>query len=207
MADKPQEQQQQQAEQMEPQLIVHTQYVKDISFESPKAPQSLMDAATKDRPEVEISINVGANPQEADRQFEVLLSVNATAKRENDTLFIAELSYAAVISVGAQVDEKIIHPIVMIEGPRMIFPFVRQLLADITQAGGFTPINLQPIDFARIYQAGLQQQQQRQAEGNGGASAIADDTIDTSKITEAANGKAKAAKKAAKGGKKAAKKK
>ena len=71
-------------------------------------------------------------------------------------MFLAELSYAAVISVGEGVDENTIHPIVMIEGPRLIFPFARAILAQTTQAGGFMPLNIQPIDFVRIYQQGME---------------------------------------------------
>lgn len=142
------------AEQTQPQIVIHTQYVKDFSFENPNAPDALIN--TDGQPEIEINVNVTANPQGKDRMFEVVLSISATAKRNDEHLFIAELAYAAVISISDGVEEKVIHPLVMIEGPRMIFPFARQILSSITQAGGFMPLNIQPIDFVRIYQAGME---------------------------------------------------
>ena len=72
-------------------------------------------------------------------------------------MFLAELEYAAIISIGDTVDEQSLHPIVMIEGPRLIFPFARAILAQITQAGGFMPLNIQPIDFVQVYQNGMEQ--------------------------------------------------
>ena len=149
------------ADQNQPQIVIHTQYIKDFSFENPNAPQALISA--EGQPEIEINVNVSANPQEQERFFEVVLSITANAKREDNQLFIAELSYAAVISIDQAVEDRHIHPLVMIEGPRMVFPFARHILSSITQAGGFMPLNIQPIDFVRIYQAGMESRNANQA--------------------------------------------
>lgn len=150
------EDQKQEAGQDQPQqnLVIHTQYIKDFSFENPNSPQVLVEQ--EGQPEIEINVNVTANPQQQDRLFEVVLHIRASAKRNDKDMFLAELSYAAVLSVGEGIEEQAIHPVVMIEGPRLIFPFARAILAQTTQAGGFMPLNIQPIDFVRIYQQGME---------------------------------------------------
>lgn len=136
------------------QIIIHTQYIKDFSFENPNTPGSLTrnDVA----PSIEINVNVTAEPQQQNRTFEVVLTLRATAKREEEHVFLAELAYGAVVSVSDDVEENIIHPLVMIEGPRLVFPFARQMLSDITQAGGYMALNIQPIDFVQLYQSGME---------------------------------------------------
>ena len=144
------------AEQTQQQIIIHTQYIKDFSFENPNAPGSL--ARNDKAPEIEIGVNVNAQPQQQQRVFEVVLTITATAKREDQHVFLAELAYGAVVSVSEDVEENIIHPLVMIEGPRLIFPFARQMISDMTQSGGYMPLNIQPIDFVRLYQSSMENQ-------------------------------------------------
>lgn len=144
------------AEQTQQQIIIHTQYIKDFSFENPNAPGSL--ARNDKAPEIEIGVNVNAQPQQQQRVFEVVLTITATAKREDQHVFLAELAYGAVVSVSEDVEENIIHPLVMIEGPRLIFPFARQMISDMTQSGGYMPLNIQPIDFVRLYQSSMDNQ-------------------------------------------------
>ena len=103
-------------------------------------------------------MNVNAQPQQQQRVFEVVLTITATAKREDQHVFLAELAYGAVVSVSEDVEENIIHPLVMIEGPRLIFPFARQMISDMTQSGGYMPLNIQPIDFVRLYQSSMENQ-------------------------------------------------
>ncbi len=154
MTKKKDAKEQTETQEQQPQLVIHTQYIKDFSFENPNSPKVLIE---KDgQPDIEINVNVSANPQPQERLFEVVLHIRASAKRNESTMFIAELSYAAIIQVGDSVDEKTLHPIVMIEGPRLIFPFARAILAEVTQAGGFMPLNIQPIDFVRVYQNGME---------------------------------------------------
>ena len=90
--------------------------------------------------------------------FEVVLTINAAAKRDDQHVFLAELAYGAVVSVSEDVEENIIHPLVMIEGPRLIFPFARQMISEMTQSGGYMPLNIQPIDFVRLYQSSMENQ-------------------------------------------------
>lgn len=143
------------------QIVIHTQYIKDLSFENPNSPQILMD--NEGQPEIEINVNVTANPQGENRLFEVVLSIRASAKKNDKDMFIAELAYAAMMSISDTVEESSLHPIVLIEGPRLIFPFARAILSEVTQSGGFMPLNIQPIDFVRVYQSGIQNQTQGSA--------------------------------------------
>lgn len=142
------------------QLVMHAQYVKDMSFENPNAAQTL--AKQSSPPNVEVGVNVTAEQLNAE-QYEVSLILTANAKSEDQQLFIVELSYAGVVSVqGARPDE--INPMVMIEGPRLLFPFARAQIANITREGGYLPLNIQPIDFVAVYRANLQAQQQKAQE-------------------------------------------
>jgi len=143
-------------ENQQQQLIIHTQYIKDLSFENPNSPAIYLP--NDKQPEIQININVTANPQEQERFFEVVLTITAQATRDETGMFVAELSYAGIVSVAENVDPKVIHPLVMIEGPRLLFPFARQIMSEVTQSGGFMPLNIQPIDFVRIYQSGMDSQ-------------------------------------------------
>jgi preprotein translocase subunit SecB len=80
------------------------------------------------------------------------------------TMFLAELSFGGEVSIAPDIEERAIHPVVMIEGPRFLFPFARALMSNITRDGGFMPLNIQPIDFIRLYQMRMQQQQEAQQE-------------------------------------------
>ena len=142
-----------QAEQR-PSVVIQTQYVKDLSFENPNAPQSLM--VSDAQPQFNLSLNVNANTLNEDRHYEVILNIRATAKRQDKDMFIAELSYAALVSVDKGVKEDMVQPLLLIEIPRMLFPFARQILSETTQAGGFMPLNIQPVDFRQYYRANQQ---------------------------------------------------
>jgi preprotein translocase subunit SecB len=135
-------------------VLINAQYVKDLSFENPHAPQVLMEQ--KGSPDVEININVNANKLD-DELFEIDLRIQATAKQEEDVAFIVDLNYGAVITLK-DVPEDNQQSIIMIEGPRLIFPFARQVIADATQSGGFPPLLVNPVDFADLYRQSLQQQ-------------------------------------------------
>lgn len=131
-------------------IHVHAQYIKDLSFESPGAPQSLERTATP--PQTDIQITMDANPINAEsREFEVVLSVKAETKRDGEVWFLAELDYGLVVTLD-DIPEQHHHPVLMIEAPRIAFPFVRQILADLTLQGGFPPLYLAPVDFGALYQ-------------------------------------------------------
>ena len=144
------------------QIVVHAQYIKDLSFENPNAPDILINPPSQ--PDVEIGVNVGARGLNSE-QYEVLLSLSARAKAEDKSLFLAELTYAAIVSApGTDRDE--LNPLIMIEAPRLMFPFARAIISDMTRDGGFMPLSIQPIDFVAVYQNNLERQQAGGA-GNG----------------------------------------
>ena len=136
------------------QLVVHTQYIKDLSFENPNAPQVLIEGGNQ--PDVEITVNVGAQLI-GDNRYEVSLNLAAKATAGDTALFLVDLTFAGLMSPeGANPEE--INPLIMIEGPRLLFPFARAIISDATRDGGFMPLNIQPIDFVAVYQHNLAQQ-------------------------------------------------
>ncbi|MBN9242551.1 MAG: protein-export chaperone SecB [Mesorhizobium sp.] len=139
----------------QPTLNVLAQYVKDLSFESPGAPNSLRG---RDKaPGIAINVNVNANPL-SDQQFDVLLTLNAKASFDKDVLFNVELVYGGVFNIAGFPQEHML-PLLFIECPRLLFPFARQIIADATRNGGFPPLMLDPIDFAQMFQQKLAEDQ------------------------------------------------
>jgi preprotein translocase subunit SecB len=131
----------------EPQpLIINAQYVKDLSFENPRAPQSLIQPSTQ--PQVDINVDVNARNL-APEVFEVTLTINASARVNNDPVFLVELVYGAVVTVR-NASEAILPALILVETPRIIFPFARAVIADATRDGGFPPLMINPIDFAEL---------------------------------------------------------
>ncbi len=130
------------------QISINAQYVKDLSFESPKSPASLTNKA--ERPNIDIGIDVLANKVGEDI-YEVSLVLNAKAKKEEDVIFLAELTYAGVFTVR-NIDTAQLEPALLVFCPTMLFPFARRVMADITRDGGFPPLMLDPIDFNHLYQ-------------------------------------------------------
>jgi preprotein translocase subunit SecB len=129
-----------------PQLIVNAQYIKDLSFENPRAPQSLIQQTAQ--PEVEINVDVKArnlNPE----VFEVILTINATARAQGEAVFLVELSYGAVVTIVNAAAE-MLPMLVLVEAPRIVFPFARAIIANATRDGGFPPLMINPIDFAEL---------------------------------------------------------
>jgi preprotein translocase subunit SecB len=140
-----------------PQMKILGQYLKDLSFENPNAPQSLNTQASQ--PEISISVNVNARTI-SPTDFEVELHLDAKASHNDKVVFAAELLYAGVFRLE-NIPQEALHPVVLIECPRMLFPFARQVLADATRNGGFPPLMLDPIDFAAMYQKRLAQGQSK----------------------------------------------
>jgi len=138
-----------------PPLSVNVQYVKDLSFENPRAPQSFGELGTP--PEINVDINVEVQPLQQ-RVVEVVLNIRVRAAREEAVFFMVELSYAGICVVG-NVPDQHVQPLVTIEGPRLLFPFARQIIADSVRNGGFPPLLINPIDFGRLYQQNAAQQQ------------------------------------------------
>jgi len=134
-----------------PSLNIVGQYVRDLSFENPDAPASIMGAAAA--PVFNVGINVTVKKQ-SDDVYAVELTLNAKAEREKKLLFNVELIYGGLFKI-LNVPENQMAPALMIECPRLIFPFARQVLSNITQAGGFPPLLMEPVDFATIYRQNL----------------------------------------------------
>jgi len=137
-----------------PQLNVLAQYTKDLSFENPNAPASLAPQASA--PQINIQINVGAN-NVAQNEFEVTLSVEGKAENGGKTIFSFELAYAGVFRIQ-NVPQENLHPLIMIECPRLLFPFAREIIASAVRDGGFPPLMLDPVDFVGLYQQNMQRQ-------------------------------------------------
>lgn len=140
----------------QPTLNVLTQYIKDFSFESPGAPQSLRNRRDQ-APNININVNVNSNPLGAN-EYDVLLTLTAKAEADKAVLFNAELVYGGVFHVEGFPQEHIL-PLLFIECPRLLFPFARQIIAEATRNGGFPPLMIDPIDFARMFQQRMQEQQ------------------------------------------------
>lgn len=133
-------------------VTIHAQYVRDLSFENPNAPEALRTGLAN--PEMNVSINLTANPLEGtdiQNLYEVSLIISATAKREDQTLFIAEVVYGITVSISDIVPENQHHPVLFIEIPRLAFPFARQILITAVTQGGYPPLPLQPVDFQALY--------------------------------------------------------
>lgn len=146
-------------------VTVHAQYVRDISFENPHAPDSLR--ANKQAPEMNIQISMDVRKlesEDSDRLYEVVLNISAEAKRDNnETLFIAEVLYGTTVEVGESVPEDKHHPLLLIEIPKLSFPYVRQILSDLTISGGYPPLLLTPVDFHALYMQKFAQDAEKKA--------------------------------------------
>ena len=143
-------------------LMINAQYLRDMSFENPNAPASLANAGKQ--PDINVDVNV-ATRQLAERSHEVVLKVSATAKMEDKTMFIAELEYGAVATLGTDIQDQGVQIALMVEVPRIIFPYARKILADATQDGGFPPLLLNPIDFRALLA-------QKQAQASNGSESV-----------------------------------
>ena len=131
------------------QPVIHVlgQYIKDLSFENPGAPRSLRPSDKT--PKLDVNVNVNARPQ-SQSEFEIELKLEAKAVRGQETLFIAEVNYAGLFQIR-NVPQEHTHALLLIECPRLLFPFARQIIADATRQGGFPPLMLAPVDFAALY--------------------------------------------------------
>lgn len=131
-----------------PSLSILAQYIKDLSFENPGAPRSLTQRNKS--PAININVNVNANPL-SETDYDVVLTLNATAREDDTVVFNAELVYGGIFRLAGFQKEHML-PVLFIECPRMLFPFARQIVADATRNGGFPPLMIDPIDFAQMFQ-------------------------------------------------------
>ena len=136
------------------QLIVNAQYIKDLSFENPRAPHSLRQQ--QGQPSVDINVDVKAQNLGSEN-FEVVLTINASANVPDGALFLVELAYGAIITVR-NVPQELMSAVVLVETPRLMFPFARNIIADTTRDGGFPPLMINPIDFGELLRRNMAQQ-------------------------------------------------
>jgi preprotein translocase subunit SecB len=130
---------------------VLAQYVRDMSFENILAQKGVQGDTT---PEIQVQVNLDARKRGAENQYEVITKLNITSKtkEKGDPLFILELDYAGIFHIEGIPDEQL-HPYLLIECPRITFPFVRRIVSDLSRDGGFPPLNLETIDFLALYRS------------------------------------------------------
>lgn len=133
-------------------LTINAQYTKDLSFEVPGAPM-VFAAMQNAQPDININIEVNARPIQ-DQMYEVEIAANASCDIDGDTGFILEFIYAGLFTVN--VPEEHLQAILLIECPRLLFPFARNIIADVTRDGGFPPVMLGQVDFVGMYQRQLE---------------------------------------------------
>lgn len=143
-----------------PQLNVLTQYIKDFSFENPNAPTSLQP--TQQQPQINIQVNVNAR-QLNGPDYEVELKLEARAETDGSILFAFDLTYSGVFRIQ-NIPQENIHPVMMIECPRLLFPFAREIVASTVRNGGFPPLYIDPIDFVALYRAKMAEMAGAQAD-------------------------------------------
>lgn len=141
-------------------IVIHAQYLKDLSFENPRSPQSLR----KGQPAPQMDLNIGMDARrledpDIEYLYEVILTLNVTAMREDGPVYIAELVYGAAVSLN-DIEESRHHMLLLTEVPRLIFPFARQVLGHITQSGGYPALLLTPMDFQAMYMQELRRRQE-----------------------------------------------
>jgi len=138
-----------------PRLSIAAQYIKDQSFENPGAPGSLTKSAKP--PSINVAIDVQVR-RGAEPNYEVELKISVSAKQEESTVFLAELLYGGVFQL-INIPAESLQPVLLIECPRLLFPFARRIIADMTRDGGYPPLMLDNIDFATLYRQRMMQLQ------------------------------------------------
>ncbi len=133
---------------MQPTLVINSQYIKDLSFEMPHAPEIFAKMQTQ--PKINVDVRV-SNNKFAEDSYTVDLNLVLNGDIENEKLFVLELTYSAAVVIKAEPEQ--IEPILHIEVSRMIFPFARNIITQVMMEGGLPPLMLTPIDFAAVYEA------------------------------------------------------
>ena len=144
----------------QPGMKILAQYIRDMSFENILSQKG---ASGEVAPDVQIQVNIDAKKRSVENQFEIVikLKVNSVNKGTTENLFLLEIEYAGLFLVTGVPDEQL-HPFLLIECPRMLFPFLRRIVSDVTRDGGFPPLNLETIDFLQLYRQELERRQAEQ---------------------------------------------
>lgn len=130
-----------------PAVFLRAQYIKDLSFESPRAPASIF--SLKEAPNMEVAINLAAQRLD-ERVFELSIHISARAIAEKTTVFLCDVVYAGVLEMQA-IAEEALESTLFVQGAQLLYPFARRVVADITRDGGFPPLQLEPMDFVSMY--------------------------------------------------------
>ena len=138
-------------------LVINGQYTKDLSFEAPNTPE-VFNLLQSEMPNIQVDIDVQGNAKDQN-VFEVVLKVRAEAKVKEELAYICELSYAGIFTINVPTEN--IGPVLLIDCPLILFPFLRRIVADVTSDGGFAPLMLTPVDFASLYQQRILQNQDK----------------------------------------------
>ncbi len=138
-------------------MRILAQYMRDLSFENVAAQKKLQGSNVQ--PDIQVQVSLDANKREADNQYDVATKFKITSKNKTDdqVLFIIELDYVGLFLIEGVPQEQL-HPFLLIECPRMIFPFARRIISDVSRDGGFPPLNLDTVDFLALYKQELQRQ-------------------------------------------------
>ena len=137
-----------------PKMQVISQYIRDMSFENIAAQKG---GGGEVQPQIGVQVNLDANKR-SDTQFEVMIKLNIKAQGKEDTVFLLECEYAGIFEIE-NVPAEQLHPYLMIECPRMLFPYIRRIVGDITRDGGYPPLNLETIDFLNLYRQEIMRRQ------------------------------------------------
>ena len=145
------------AQPVQPQMRVLGQFIRDMSFENIVAQKGVSSDV---QPDVQVQVNLDAKKRQADNQYESSIKLKITSKAtEGDAvLFVLEIDYVGLFHIE-NVPEEQMHPFLLIECPRMLFPFLRRVVSDITRDGGFPPLNLENIDFISMYRSEIARRQ------------------------------------------------
>ncbi|MBP9950318.1 MAG: protein-export chaperone SecB [Cypionkella sp.] len=143
-------------------MSVLAQFVRDMSFENLVAQKGLTGSEVQ--PDIQVAVSLDARKRAPDHQFDVITKFKVTSKNKvnGDTLFLMELDYGGIFHIEG-VPEDQMHPFLLIECPRMLFPFVRRIISDVTRDGGFPPLNIDTVDFLALYRTELQRRAQTQS--------------------------------------------
>ena len=143
-------------------MSILAQFVRDMSFENAVALKGLQSNDVQ--PEMQVQVSLDARKRSVEHQFEVMvkLKITATNKANNTPLYLLEVDYGGIFHIEG-VPEEQMHPFLLIECPRQLFPYVRRIVSDVTRDGGFPPFNLEPIDFVALYRAELARRAELQA--------------------------------------------
>ncbi len=146
-------------------MSVLAQFVRDMSFENMVAQKGITGSDVQ--PDIQVAVSLDARKRQGDHQFEIVTKFKVVSKNKanGDTLFLLELDYGGIFHVEG-VPEEQLHPFLLIECPRMLFPYVRRIISDVTRDGGFPPLNIDTVDFLSLYRQEMARRSQAQTPTN-----------------------------------------